>query len=35
MALENLLNGEQFLLIAELEPPKGVDTAEFEKNAAF
>ena len=33
MALENLLNGEQFLLIAELEPPKGVDTAEFEKNA--
>ena len=33
MALENLLDGEQFLLIAELEPPKGVDTAEFEKNA--
>jgi 5,10-methylenetetrahydrofolate reductase len=33
MAWENLLNGEQFLLIAELEPPKGVDTAEFEKNA--
>ena len=33
MALENLLGGEQFFLIAELEPPKGVDTAEFEKNA--
>ena len=33
MALENLVGGEQFLLIAELEPPKGVDTAEFEKNA--
>lgn len=33
MALENLLDGEQFLLIAELEPPKGVDTSEFEKNA--
>jgi 5,10-methylenetetrahydrofolate reductase len=33
MALENLLNGEQFFLVAELEPPKGVDTAEFEKNA--
>lgn len=33
MALENLLDGEEFLLVAELEPPKGVDTAEFEKNA--
>lgn len=33
MALENLLDGEQFFLVAELEPPKGVDTAEFEKNA--
>ncbi|MDX1778977.1 MAG: methylenetetrahydrofolate reductase [Thermodesulfobacteriota bacterium] len=33
MALENLLDGEQFLLIAELEPPKGVETSEFEKNA--
>lgn len=33
MALENLLDGEQFFLVAELEPPKGIDTAEFEKNA--
>ena len=33
MALENLLDGEEFLLVAELEPPKGVDAAEFEKNA--
>lgn len=33
MALENLLDGEQFFLVAELEPPKGVDTTEFEKNA--
>jgi 5,10-methylenetetrahydrofolate reductase len=33
MALENLLDGKQFFLVAELEPPKGIDTAEFEKNA--
>jgi len=33
MALEKLLESEQFLIIAELEPPKGADTTDFLNNA--
>ncbi len=33
MTLENSLAEDRFLIFAELEPPKGTDTTEFEKNA--
>ena len=33
MALEKLLETDEFLIIAELEPPKGVATTDFENNA--
>jgi len=33
MALEKLLETDQFLIISELEPPKGVDTTDFLNNA--
>jgi 5,10-methylenetetrahydrofolate reductase len=33
MALEKLLETDQFLIISELEPPKGIDTTDFLNNA--
>ena len=33
MSFQELLEKERFLIIAELEPPKGVDTSDFLKNA--
>ena len=33
MSFQELLDKERFLIIAELEPPKGVDTSDFLKNA--
>ena len=35
MHFENLLDTNKFLIIAQIEPPKGIDTAEFVKYADF